>query len=93
MRLSYDETVNALYIEFQRGKSCRTEEFDAGTLVDLDEHGRIIGIEVLRPARDWPLANILARFDIDDDTMRMLVDLWDQPERPYPFTEAAELSA
>lgn len=93
MRLSYDETVNALYIQLSDGLSCRTEEFDTGTLVDVDEHGRILGIEVLRPAREWPLAQILARFDVDDDTMQILVDLWSQPDSPYPFAEAGQLSA
>jgi uncharacterized protein YuzE len=61
-----DVRADALYIELvQDAASARTEEIDPGTLVDLDARGRVIGIEVVHPARPWPLEEILERYDID----------------------------
>jgi hypothetical protein len=36
-----------------------------GHPVDLADDGSVVGIEVLNPARQWPLDDILARYEID----------------------------
>jgi uncharacterized protein YuzE len=64
IRQAYDLEVDALYIELAEGRFTRTVEIDSGTLVDVGEDGRVLGIEVIGPYRRWPLEEILARFTI-----------------------------
>jgi uncharacterized protein YuzE len=47
MKLSFDEKADALYIRFQEGKVARTRKIHDGILVDVDEAGRLFGIEIL----------------------------------------------
>lgn len=47
MKINYDKSVDALYIELGRGKVSKTIEKKDGLLVDLDKKGGILGIEVL----------------------------------------------
>lgn len=55
MRISFDEEAGALYVTLSEGIVARTVTVDAGTLVDVDERGNAVGIEVVRPAREWPV--------------------------------------
>jgi len=64
MEMIYDTDADALEIILGLGIVCRTIQIDAGTLVDVDEHGDVVSLEVLRPARPWPLDEILGRFAI-----------------------------
>ncbi len=84
MTFSYDYQADALYIEIAEASVARTEQFDAGTMVDLDQFGRVVGIELLQPARDWPLDEIQARFQLDEGDRAILNTLWGD-NRPYPF--------
>ncbi|MXY78015.1 MAG: DUF2283 domain-containing protein [Acidimicrobiia bacterium] len=87
MIFSYDYDADALYIEITDSPVARTRQFDEGTMVDLDESGEVVGIEVLRPARAWPLKVIRASYELPDGDARILDSLWAQdPPRPYPFT-------
>jgi len=50
MIVSYDNTSKAVYIRLESNrKISRTIEFAPETFVDLDKHGNLIGIELLRP--------------------------------------------
>jgi uncharacterized protein YuzE len=69
---SYDLDAHALYIELADRKAARTEQVDAGTLVDFDPAGNVIGIEVINPERSWPLEEILHRFAIPEEDAREL---------------------
>lgn len=66
MELIYDSDADALEITLGQGIVCRTIQIDVGTLVDIDEHGDVVALEVIRPMRPWPLDEILARFRIAD---------------------------
>lgn len=75
MKLIYDTQADALDISLAEGIVVRTEEIDSATFVDLDEHGGLLSIEVLGPARPWPLEEILERFAVEDevaDTLRAI---------------------
>ena len=50
MRTSYDPETDALFVWFgpEGVKSAETEEVAPGILFDLDDDGRVIGIEVLQ---------------------------------------------
>lgn len=49
MRTSYDPEVDAMFIWFgpEGVKSVETEEVAPGVMLDFDEKGEVIGIEVL----------------------------------------------
>jgi uncharacterized protein YuzE len=72
MTLNYDTQADALDITLVEGIVARTEEIDNGTLVDVDEAGNLLSIEVLRPARRWPLEEILDRYVVADDDAELL---------------------
>jgi uncharacterized protein YuzE len=66
MKVEYDQQADALYIALARDiRAARTVRIDPGTLVDLDGNGGLLGVEVIRPARPWPLDEILSRFPAD----------------------------
>lgn len=62
--MEFDFNANALYLGLRDAEVPveRTIEVDTGTMVDLDEAGTVVGIEVLNPARQWPLRDIIDRF-------------------------------
>jgi len=45
--LRYDKEADALYIRVRRGVIAESREVAPGIIIDLDEKGRILGIEVL----------------------------------------------
>ena len=47
MKISYDPEADALYIEFQEGTAAKTKEVEEGILIDLDDKGKLLGIEVI----------------------------------------------
>lgn len=88
MRIRYDQQADALYITLLEGEPVsRTEQLDEGTLVDLDMHGHAIGVEVIRPARTWPLDALLQRFRVDEGDAAALRSLWHER---YPFERERE---
>lgn len=85
MRFLYDSEVDALTILLREdGVVCDTETVDSGTLVDLDEHGVALAIEVIRPARAWPLSEVSERFALRPEEVHLLERLWDEEGR-FPF--------
>jgi uncharacterized protein YuzE len=75
MRLAYDIEADALAITIADGVVDRTVEIEPGTLVDLDADGRVLMIEVIRRSRPWPLAEILARFDLSTEDQVVLTEI------------------
>ncbi len=47
MKLSIDETADALYLQLINKDVLESEEIVPGIVVDYDENGEIIGVEVL----------------------------------------------
>jgi uncharacterized protein YuzE len=74
--MTYDNDGDALYIRFTDETVSRTVEVDSGTLVDLDDSGELIGVEVLRPARAWPLQEVLTRFPAPAEDRALLEALF-----------------
>jgi len=72
LRLAYDQDADALYVRFRDERVARTTQLDSGTLADLDATANLIGVEVIRPARAWPIQEILDHFSLADDDRAML---------------------
>jgi uncharacterized protein YuzE len=50
----YDAESDAAYIRFSTGKVKESEEVSEGIVLDYDEHGHIVGMEVLDARRHLP---------------------------------------
>ena len=73
MKVEYDQQADALYITLaEHAEVARTVQIDPGTLVDLNSRGWLIGVEIIRPARTWPLDEILSRFPADHADARLV---------------------
>ena len=58
MKIEYDRKVDALYIRLQEKYVARTVEVEEGLNLDLDENGKLIGLEVLDATERYSLADI-----------------------------------
>ena len=58
MKISYDSEVDALDIEFQKGKYDVSEELVEGIIVDYTKSGKIISIEILDASKKVPLKDM-----------------------------------
>ena len=47
MRIRYDEKADALYIRLRESKYYESDEIKEGFILDYDEAGNVIGIEIL----------------------------------------------
>jgi len=47
VKIEYDREVDALYIRIQEKAVCRTRELAEGINLDMDEEGKIIGLEII----------------------------------------------
>ena len=97
MLLTYDNESDGLYVSLRDGVSIdRTEQIDPGTLIDVDRSGEIVGIEVLRPARAWPLDEVVSRFHMSDHDALLLRSVFEPSvpnERRYPFCRPAQVKS
>ena len=58
MRIEYDREVDALYIRIQEKEVAQSKEVSDDVVLDLDEQGRIIGLEVLDATQHYSLSDI-----------------------------------
>ena len=47
MKIEYDNQVDAIYIRLQEKYVTRTVEIEDGLNIDLDENGKLIGLEAV----------------------------------------------
>lgn len=55
MEIKIDLKADAMYIRFQNGKFAKNKVIDKDTIIDLDEKGRLLGIEILNVTKKIPL--------------------------------------
>lgn len=58
MEISYDKEADAMYIEFRKGKFAKNKKVDDFTIIDLDEEGNILGIELLDVSKRIPIESL-----------------------------------
>ena len=54
MKVKYDQEVDILYIAFSDAKIVESDEEKPGIIIDYDNSGNIIGIEVLNASKRMP---------------------------------------
>jgi uncharacterized protein YuzE len=72
MKIEYDKEVDALYIYLQQKQVAETIEIHEGVNIDLDEEGKLIGVEILDATERYSLAdifNISTEHLVLDDTI------------------------
>lgn len=86
LKYEYDQRAEALYVTVGSGTPVRQVEAADGVIVDLDDAGRPIGIDVMVPGGGWNADALVEMFALDDDTARGLRALatW----RPARTTDA-----
>jgi len=72
MKIEYDKEVDALYVRLQEKYVARTVEIEEGLNLDLDESGKLIGLEVLDVTKKYSLADI---FNISTENLILETDL------------------
>ena len=55
MRINFDKKADAVYIRFSEEKYFESDEIREGFIVDYDNKGRIIGIEILDVSKNLPV--------------------------------------
>ncbi|MBI2631392.1 DUF2283 domain-containing protein [Candidatus Pacearchaeota archaeon] len=47
MKITYDKDADAIYVQLSDKKFSKCKEIDRNTILDIDEEGNVIGIELL----------------------------------------------
>lgn len=58
MKIEYDKEVDALYIRIQEKNVSRTREIEEGVNIDLDDEGKVIGLEIIGATERYSLEDI-----------------------------------
>jgi len=72
MKIEYDIEVDALYVRLQEKYVARTVEIEEGSNLDLDDSGKLFGLEVLDATKRYSLADI---FNISTENLILEKDL------------------
>jgi len=72
VRLTIDTTVGAAYVEIADAEVAETVHDESGVMVDLDSHGNAVGVEVLNPRLDLPLADLANRYSLPPEAIDFL---------------------
>ena len=59
--VEFDPGVNAMFIRFKDGKVAESEPLADNIIVDLDEDGEVVGIEILLPKLEREQKEFVAR--------------------------------
>ena len=60
--VEFDPEVNAMFIRFKKGKVEELEPLADNVILDLDENGEVIGIEILLPKLEEEQKKIVEKF-------------------------------
>lgn len=58
MEINYDKEADAMYIEFRKGEFAKNKKIDDFTIIDLDNKGNILGIELLEVSKRIPVESL-----------------------------------
>jgi len=59
MKIEYSREADALYVYFKEDFVAKSREIEDGIVIDFDDKGQIIGIEVLDATQRFSLADIV----------------------------------
>lgn len=88
--IDVDQSVNAAYIALSTEPVAKTVELSDTVLVDLDEFGVAVGIELLDQHASLPLGELTERYHVRSDVVDLLRELRVSGESLVSFTSGAE---
>ncbi len=59
MKIEYGKEADAIYVYFKEGYLAKSKEIEDGVVIDFDESGQSIGIEVLDATQRFNLSDIV----------------------------------
>jgi uncharacterized protein YuzE len=59
MKIEYSREADALYVYFKEDFVAKSREIEDGIVIDFDDKGQIIGIEILDATQRFSLADIV----------------------------------
>ena len=65
MKITFDKEANAVYIELGSGEFASNKKIDNNTIIDLDENGNILGIELLNVSKRI-LKDFLSKISVEN---------------------------
>lgn len=65
MKITYDKEADAIYIKLTNEKFSKTKIIDRNTILNLDENGDVIGIELLFVSKRIP-KNLLSNISVEN---------------------------
>ena len=72
MKIEYDKEVDALYIRLQEKYVAKTLEIQDGINIDIDENGKLVGLEVLDATDRYALSDV---FNISTENLVLDAEL------------------
>ncbi len=58
MKIEYSKEADAIYVYFKEEYVAKSKEIEDGVVIDFDEKGQLIGIEVLDVSKRFKLSDI-----------------------------------
>ncbi len=65
MKITYDKEADAIYIKLTNEKFSKTKIIDRNTILNLDENGNVIGIELLFVSKRIP-QNLFSNISVEN---------------------------
>ena len=59
MKIEYSKEADAIYVYFKEAFVAKSKEIEDGVVIDFDEKGQLIGIEVLDVSQRFSLSDIV----------------------------------
>ena len=59
MKIEYSKDADAIYVYFKQAFVARSKEIEDGVVIDFDEKGHFIGVEVLDVSQRFSLSDIV----------------------------------
>jgi len=88
--IDVDQSMNAAYVALSTEPVAKTVELSDTVLVDLDEFGVAVGIELLDQHASLPLGELTERYHVRSDVVDLLRELRVSGASLVSFTSGAE---
>ncbi|MDQ1272310.1 MAG: hypothetical protein QG591_940 [Planctomycetota bacterium] len=59
MKIEYSKDIDALYIKLREGKIADSIDIEEGVVVDIDEKGHIVGLEILDASEKLDISDLV----------------------------------
>ena len=72
MSWTYDVDTQSLYVRVSTRETAGQIEMPDGTVVDIDDAGQVVGVEVIRASAPWDLEAVAERFNLSSDAVEQV---------------------